>query len=373
MKTCPRCNRTYPDSENFCEADSSPLVSEPAFTRQEQPRECPVCGGKAEPGEIICNFCGARLDQSQADVPTPPPSQSRTVPTPPKSPSPYPRLGGSPTSTQPPPTAKMSAPLEADEGRSTLGLIGYAVAAIIALAGGAWFAIHLSAGKNEEASVAPSAVAIASPIPVVGGPIVTLANGLPVQVSGAAATSPDRTADVIRKAFDDNRGSLVDTYNNSLTTDPKLTDGMLIRLHIDGDGTVRTGAVRTSTSPDPALDAKVVSAMQIWKFPASSAGDVDADYPIIFAHDSAEASRIEADFANQGGDSFCRPKRQSMRPVLPRPRPRQSAAPGAEAAGAASPAAAGESRRIGTFARGGSDRRRCAPVTSRETSTQAAA
>ena len=121
MKTCPRCNRTYPDSENFCEADSSPLVSEPAFTRQEQPRECPVCGGKAEPGEIICNFCGARLDQSQAGAPPPPPPQSRTVATPPKTPSPYPRLSSSPTSTQPPSTAKMSAPIEPDEGRSTLG------------------------------------------------------------------------------------------------------------------------------------------------------------------------------------------------------------------------------------------------------------
>ena len=53
MKTCPRCNRTYPDSENFCEADRSPLVSAPAFTQQSSSGvvECPVCGGKAEPGK----------------------------------------------------------------------------------------------------------------------------------------------------------------------------------------------------------------------------------------------------------------------------------------------------------------------------------
>ncbi len=337
MKTCPRCNRTYPDSENFCEADSSPLISEPAFTRQEQPRECPVCGGKAEPGEIICNFCGARLDQSQAGAPPPPPSQSRTVATPPKTPSPYPRLSSSPTSTQPPSTAKISAPIEPDQGRSTLGLIGYIVAAIIALAAGAWFAIHLSAGKNEEATVAPSPVGIASPAPVEGGPIVTLANALPVQVSGAAATSPDRSADVIRKAFDDNRGSLVDTYNNSLTTDPKLADGMLIRLHIGADGTVQTGAVRTSTSPNPALDAKVVSAMQIWKFPASSAGEVDADYPIIFAHDSAEATRIEADL--QTKMTALSPTEPPEYASGPAPEASPAAAPSAEAAGAASTAA----------------------------------
>ena len=75
---------------------------------------------------------------------------------------------------------------------------------------------------------------------------------------------------------------------------------MLIRLHIRADGTVETAAVRTSTSPNPALDAKVVSAMEMWKLPATAAGEVDADYPIIFAHDSAEASRIDSDLAGQG-------------------------------------------------------------------------
>src|SRR5271165_557015 len=97
MKTCPRCNRTYPDSENFCEADSSPLVSAPAFTQQSSSGvvECSVCGGKAEPGEIICNFCGARLDQVQA--PSPRPTPVRAV----SQPSPYPKLtpSGSPSQT----------------------------------------------------------------------------------------------------------------------------------------------------------------------------------------------------------------------------------------------------------------------------------
>ena len=328
MKTCPRCNRTYPDTENFCEADSSPLVSEPAFTRQETATECPVCGGKAEPGEVICNFCGARLDQNQAIEQAPPPSSPRSVSQPPTAASPYPRLSGSPTATQRPPTARMPGPIEADEGRSTLGVIGYAVAAVIALAAGAWFAIHLSSGKNEQAAISPSPVSIASPVPVAASPIVILANALPVQVSGAAANSPDRTGDVIRKAFDDNRGSLVDTFSNAQITDPKISDGMLIRLHIRADGSVETSAVRTSTSPDPALDAKVVSAMEMWKFPASKAGDVDADYPIIFAHDTAEASRIESDLQS---------KIANLSPSEP---PEYAAAPAPEAAPSAAVAGA---------------------------------
>ncbi len=331
MKTCPRCNRTYPDTENFCEADSSPLISEPAFTKQAASPsiECPVCGGKAEPGEIICNFCGARLDQVQPAEQSPSTTSSRTASQPPRTPSPYPRLGGSPTAAQPPTTARMPGPIEVEEGRSTLGLIGYALAAVIALAAGAWFAIHLSAAKNEQAGVAPSPVSISSPATVSTGLIVTLANAMPVQVSGTGAPSPDRSADIIRKDFDDNRGSLLDTYNNSLASDPKIADGMLIRLHIRADGSVENGAVRTSTSPDPALDAKVVSAMAMWKFPATTAGDVDVDLPIIFAHDSAEESRLEADL--QAKVANLSPSEPSEYAAAPVPAATPLAAPSAEA------------------------------------------
>src|ERR1700722_6178196 len=148
MKTCPRCNRTYSDSENFCEADSTQLVSMPAFAQQSPSTrvERPVRGGKAEPGEIICNFCGARLDQNQSAAPPP---LVPTAPRPASASSPYPRLSSVSTSTQPPMTAKMQGPIEPEEGRSTLGLVGYVLAAIVALAAGAWLAIHLSA-RNEQ-------------------------------------------------------------------------------------------------------------------------------------------------------------------------------------------------------------------------------
>lgn len=327
MKTCPRCNRTYPDTENFCEADSTQLVSSPAFTQQsaETAIECPVCGGKAEPGEIICNFCGARLDQSQPAETAPPASSSRTAQTP-QMPSPYPRLGGAPTSVSPG-TAKMGEPAEPEERRSIVGIVGYALAAVIALAAGAWLAIHLSAGKQEEAAVAPSPAAVGSPA-VTGAPIMMLANAMPVQVSGPGATSADRNADVVRKAFDDNSGALVDAYNNALASDPKLADGMLIRLHIRSDGTVESGAVRTSTAPNPSLDAQIVAAMQTWKLPATKDGDIDADYPIIFAHDAGEESRIESDLQTK------------VASLSPTETPEYAAAPAAEATPAAAPAAA---------------------------------
>jgi len=76
MKKCPRCEKTFPDSETFCEADGTALVpAGPAFAEGAaatgaiaggEQIECPVCGGKAQPGELICNFCGARLGVESA-------------------------------------------------------------------------------------------------------------------------------------------------------------------------------------------------------------------------------------------------------------------------------------------------------------------
>src|SRR5258708_1551833 len=105
MKRCPRCEKTYPDSETFCEADGTALVpSGPAFaesagTEQGQQIECPVCGGKAQPGELICNFCGARLGVEPSESYTPPPSSPpRSTPrtgTVRRDPSPSRRITGS--------------------------------------------------------------------------------------------------------------------------------------------------------------------------------------------------------------------------------------------------------------------------------------
>ena len=83
MKTCPRCARTYPDAESFCETDGTALVAAagaPVTAKMadlEPQIECPVCGGRAEPGELICNFCGARLPVSGGAEPTAAPRPAR--------------------------------------------------------------------------------------------------------------------------------------------------------------------------------------------------------------------------------------------------------------------------------------------------------
>ncbi len=184
-------------------------------------------GAKAEPGEIILQLLSARasIEPSRCSA-----AAAFTIED--RSDSAQVAIALSATrrfacSTQPPPTAKMSAPLKLTSAARRLGLIGYAVAAMVAR----WpeepglRRFYLSAEKNEEASVAPSAIRpIAPPVPVVGGPMVTLAIDSRCSF-GAAADIADCTADVIRKAFDDNRGSLVEIYNEiPLTTDTELTD-----------------------------------------------------------------------------------------------------------------------------------------------------
>src|SRR5439155_11808508 len=81
MKSCPTCGKQYPASEIFCEADGTTLVESTeapigkpttlmpgeGATPDHPLLECPVCGGKAQPGEVICNFCGARLGTEQSD------------------------------------------------------------------------------------------------------------------------------------------------------------------------------------------------------------------------------------------------------------------------------------------------------------------
>src|SRR5271156_3292462 len=176
MNRCPRCGKTYPHSEKFCDADGTALVpAAPAFVEAAGREsagggdqiECPVCGGKAQPGELICNFCGARLGvESAAETYTPPPprtasSKPTTVR---RDPSPSMRI-----------TGKMPGGDDEDEGRSTFGVLAYVLAAVVALGGGAWLALHLSS-KGAQAPVAnasPSAAPSVAAVPT--GPLVALA------------------------------------------------------------------------------------------------------------------------------------------------------------------------------------------------------
>ena len=254
--------------------------------------ECPACGGKAEPGELICNFCGTRLapDPSQPSVASAP-SRAST-----------PRSAVSPETFVPTrdriETRRVAAkaPIrmaESSGGRRFLGVVGYSLAAILALAAGAWLAIYLSGAhpKPQVAEVSPAASP--SPAPP-SGPSIQLATNIPLQVAGAAASAAERSHDALTKAFEDNKAALFDAYRHALAGGSVVADGVVVSVHIMPDGSVSAGSVRVSTTPNPSVDEEVVKAITLWKFSPTKAGEVDADYPLIFSANPGDTPGIES-------------------------------------------------------------------------------
>ena len=246
--------------------------------------ECPVCGGKAQPGELICNFCGTRLATDSAEGATgAAPSLARSSPETFVPSSDRAASRGSQT-------AATEIPSEAEAGRGIVGILGFAAAAVIALVAGAWFAIYLS-HRHQEAPIAE-----ASPASVAtSAPSVVLAKTIPIQVTGDLAATLQRDPKDLAKVFGDNNAGLADAYRHALDSSPALSDGMILRLHIMPEGGVSDGSVRVSTALNPSLDAEVVKLAYGWKFAPATGVGVDADYPVVFATRDADVAGIESD------------------------------------------------------------------------------
>jgi TonB family protein len=299
MKRCPRCDKTYPDHETFCEVDGTALVQAgPAFTEgASNPSgadasaqiECPVCGGKAQPGELMCNFCGARLGAEAAEPYTQPPPPSRGATTLRRDPSQSTRI-----------TGKM--PLgDGEEERGRFGVVWYLLAAIVALGGGAWLALHLSS-KGAEAPVAvasPAAAPSVAPVSAPAGPLAALATAMGVQVTGESASAPERNQETARKFFEDHKAGLLDSYSRALAGDSTLRDAMVVRVRVLPNGNVDEASVRTSTNPNPPFDAEVVKDVSAWNFSPFNGSEVEIDYPMIFTNDPATKDALESQLSSK--------------------------------------------------------------------------
>jgi len=297
MKSCPRCGEQYPDSEGFCETDGSALVEGAGLPRArltavmsdeshgEQGVECPVCGGKALPGEVRCNYCGARL---RADD-TEPAERGASI------------AGGQPQGFAPAETA--SSPREFGDssdcapdpepprrGRRLVTILGFSGAVVVALAAGAWFALYLGRTTNPSPQPLPTPPEAATSLPMV-----ELAKGTPLHIQGDVAGPPSRDLNSLLKVFGDNKAGLANVYSNTLSSDPSMRDGMVVRLHILPNGSVDNGAVGISTSGNPSFDAEVVEAITSWKFPSISGSGVTGEYRIIFAPSPSAATVVESD------------------------------------------------------------------------------
>jgi len=310
MKRCPRCEKTFPDSETFCEADGTALVQAgPAFAEGAaatgagefgEQIECPVCGGKAQPGELICNFCGARLGVESAAPSYTPPSSSA------------PPRGRTTVRRDASPSMRITGKMpdgdndSEEEGRRRFGFVWYLIAAIIALGGGAWLALHLST-KPAQAPVAnASPAAVASPAvvasvtaPAPSGLLVALSKAMGVQVTGESAAAPERNQEAARKFFEDHKDGLLESYSHAVAGDSTLRDGMMVRIRVLPNGNVDAASVRTSTNPNPAFDAEVVKDVSAWNFAPLSGGQVEIDYPIIFTNDPTTKDALESQLSSK--------------------------------------------------------------------------
>lgn len=288
MKVCPQCEKTYPDSEKFCPVDGTALVEPdqapaPSFaggsSEPEEGRpgdaaavECPVCGGRAQPGEEICNFCGARLHAAQGSGAPPADSAARPAAT-------------SGFNGQPPPEDTNGA------ARGIFGKIGYMLAALLALAAGAWLALHLT--ERRAANVATQPTTVASP--AAAGAIVALARSLPVQVNGASASAAERNAEAARSVFEENKAGLLETYHGQLEANRASHDGLLLSLRVAPGGEIAAASVKTSTAADTSLDVAIVKAAMAWRFASFGGGPVEVNYPVILARDAGEQAEIESE------------------------------------------------------------------------------
>jgi len=303
MKRCPECSNTYPDAERFCSSDGAALVpadSAPHATVQmaapgapEPQVECPVCGGKALPGEELCSFCGTRLGVAQ--TPLPPPS-SKTSYTPSFELPKQTGIGKPPTRATIQHTFDDEAPVAEEPSgfRRFFAWTGYLIAAMVALAAGAWFALHLSS-----TGIAPKpAPPAASPAPV-SGPIAALATNTPVQVTGESASDPARNVDAAGKLFNDNSAAVLDTYKKALAGDSSLSDGALATLTVNPGGEVVAGSIKTSTASNPALDGELIKTMMGWHFAPFSGSSVEVSYPVVLARDSADKAAVESALADK--------------------------------------------------------------------------
>lgn len=304
MKRCPECSNTYPDAERFCSSDGAALVpadssAERATVQMPPPGplepavECPVCGGKALPGEEVCSFCGARLNVSE-----PPAQPAQTAY------KPIFTLGGQTGQQSPPqhPTAQHTFDDEPPLGEepSALGRFfawtGYLVAAVVALAAGAWFALHLT---GTGVSTKPASMASPSASPAISGPVAVLATNTPVQVTGESASDPARNVPAASKMFSDNSAAVLDTYKKALEGDSTLSDGVLATLTVKPDGSVVAGSVKTSTASNPALDAELINVMMGWHFASFSGKAVEVSYPVVLARNETDRALVETALADK--------------------------------------------------------------------------
>lgn len=183
--------------------------------------------------------------------------------------------------------------------RQKAALIGYTALAAVLVAAGTYLAKHIGVGSPnapERIASAPPAPSAAPPAPT--GPMVELSFNVDVQTF-AGSVAPGVSHEAARNVFASNTQTLLDGYRQVLSGGPGMDDGMLVRLKVAPGGNVTAGSVRTSTAPNPKLDAAAIKSMMEWKFNPFSGPEVTIDYPVIFARGEDSADAVDKGLAHK--------------------------------------------------------------------------
>jgi osmotically-inducible protein OsmY len=304
MMTCPQCGRAYPDSESFCAEDGSRLepeggvgaratevMGQHAGAQATQLLACPACGANVKADEQLCPYCGSALG------------------------------GYAPTVSA---REGEGAVRDAQEGfdgsfdgeeripeeggsswRRLLAVVGYSLAALVALAVGIVVAIWVAPRPHHAVSTpsaAPS-MAVAQPSAAATAPQAMLAlvnnASLGVEVSGAPTPDVDAAKEQARNVFNSGKDALLEKYKQVVGVSPATDDGLWVELEINPDGKVSAVSILTSTGRNPDVDAEVAKQMLKWRFPGGGATPTTARYPIVFASSPERLAELENELAGK--------------------------------------------------------------------------
>lgn len=91
-----------------------------------------------------------------------------------------------------------------------------------------------------------------------------------------------RDREEVEEVFAKNKGAIYAIYNRALRDNPALQGKMVLQLTIEPDGSLSSVEVLSSELGDPALEARLVERIKLFRFEAKDVGTVVINKPIDF-------------------------------------------------------------------------------------------
>jgi protein TonB len=91
-----------------------------------------------------------------------------------------------------------------------------------------------------------------------------------------------RDREEVEEVFDQNKGSIYALYNRALRDNPALQGKLVLKLTIEPDGSVSSCSIVSSELNDPALEAKLIERVKLFRFKAKDVPQVTTTKPLDF-------------------------------------------------------------------------------------------